>query len=245
MIAARTRWGTSWVSLKPVKPGEPVTAKRFNDATAPPVIVGGSGVVVRQSGRTYTVGLGGNQIIPGRAVPAVVTGAATQDGFYELAEASPGDTGLGDAEGGIYTARTGGRTWMDSGGDFPAAQEALLGKGVPTGALVLVRKAPATLDLEAATDPPWRFEFYTPGVPFAVDLTQSGGSNGDATTAVSYTYHASFGGVQITDTPKAPAGNRPVGLVTAATRGLLSYGADGTLGDLHVLDEVRSGAECP
>lgn len=82
------------------------------------------------------------------------------------------------------------------------------------------------------TSPPAKFYWFhgpRPNVLFAVTLSQTGGSNGNKTTAASWTYTVtSLAGVQL-GTSKSPEWPRPNGTMTAATKGLAYYDNDGAL----------------
>lgn len=92
-----------------------------------------------------------------------------------------------------------------------------------------------------------------PYVTFRVTLVQSGGSNGNKTTAPTYTYHV----YHPTDTSNArklntassgaavsPEKERPFGLVTAATIGLAYYDNTGTI-KLYEAYEKPGRGGCP
>jgi hypothetical protein len=75
----------------------------------------------------------------------------------------------------------------------------------------------------------WQEVIAQPGILFAVTLSQTGGSNGNKTTAASWTYTVtSLAGVQL-GTSKSPEWPRPNGTMTAATKGLAYYDNDGAL----------------
>ena len=75
----------------------------------------------------------------------------------------------------------------------------------------------------------WQEQIAAAGVLFAVSLTQTGGSNGDKTNAATWTYTVkTLGDIELA-TGKSPQQTRPNGTMTAATRGLAYYDADGSL----------------
>ena len=74
------------------------------------------------------------------------------------------------------------------------------------------------------------FDEAKPGGLFPVNLTQSGGSNGSASSTASYTYNATdaFTGNSISGGPFSVTWNRRNGLVNAATHGTGYYNSSGT-----------------
>lgn len=81
-----------------------------------------------------------------------------------------------------------------------------------------------------------------PGGMFAVDVTQTGGSAGDGTTACSFTYTVdTLGGTELL-TGASPVWARPVGKMIAATHGMAYMEGDGTV-ILYQVDEVPDAGE--
>jgi hypothetical protein len=85
----------------------------------------------------------------------------------------------------------------------------------------------------------------TLGTLFAVVLVQSGGSNGTASAAPTYTYKINDinDEVELEGTPQAPELGRPNGAVTAATRGMAYYDVDGDI-TLFYAHEVPTTDDC-
>jgi hypothetical protein len=85
----------------------------------------------------------------------------------------------------------------------------------------------------------------TLGTLFAVVLVQSGGSNGTASAAPTYTYKINDinDEVELEGTPQAPELGRPNGAVTAATRGMAYYDVDGDI-TLFYAHELPSTTTC-
>lgn len=74
----------------------------------------------------------------------------------------------------------------------------------------------------------------SPGLPrgrivFPVDLTQTGGSNGNKTTAATWTYTVNDLDGNELGTAVSPLKVRPNGTMTAATKGIAYYDEDGNL----------------
>jgi hypothetical protein len=87
--------------------------------------------------------------------------------------------------------------------------------------------------------------WWSVGGLIPVTVSQSGGANGNSTTAPTYTYTATnaITGVAYTGGPFSVSWARPKGLVTAATHGTAFYDADGNF-VLWQVDEKPGGTAC-
>jgi hypothetical protein len=160
-------------------------------------------------------------------VTARLTGDGAVDGQYDWEEVDP------NLDDGSYTTRPDGRTSDNSG----PANDPNGGTG-RTDVVVLRRGADP-----ADGSPVWTITGATTGV-IPVSLSTDGGTNGDASTAPSYTYTVTpIGGGDPITTTASPQVARPDGTATAASYGLGYY----TGGTFHLLYafEIPGSGSCP
>lgn len=122
--------------------------------------------------------------------------------------------------------------------------------GIEIGSIVEIKPAGSWTGSASVlpTDTPiFTFEFVKPRETFEVDVVQTGGSNGTATTQASWTYRVNVvGGTTQIGTALSPVFKGPrlsAGLVTAGTTGIASYTAAGVLRLLEV-NEVHGTNAC-
>lgn len=102
----------------------------------------------------------------------------------------------------------------------------------------------ATATIDQTTSLPIYLVGADPGVTFRVDLTETSGSLGNASSASSWEYTANVPGTSVTlGTSLSPEASRENGTYAAATKGLAYYNASGTL-VLYSANEVCGTTSC-
>jgi len=112
--------------------------------------------------------------------------------------------------------------------------------GVPVGTFVVVHRV-----ADASGDPIWYFDSgWGVGTIFPVDLTQTGGVAGDATTQCTFTYTVKSISAKTLLTVSTPIWNRTqYGKMVAATSGTAYVNSSGTV-ILYQTDEVPAVTVC-
>lgn len=131
--------------------------------------------------------------------------------------------------------------------DLYTAREVHNHSGLPEGTRVILKYVGVDEASEADPKPPiYLFCFdRMPGVTFVVDLESDGGSDGDGSTAATWTYTAtSLGGVELGTSlaPRAPRDS--IGPRNQASAGLGYYDANGDF-KLAVAWETLPTDQCP
>lgn len=194
--------------------------------------VKGDGLItVTQSGQNLTIGFAGK--IPGISPPilAKITEVDVANEEFGLVEVLPDGSEPDNP-----------RTW--DGGSSPNLPKAHNLYGVPVGPVDGVVQLHRGVDPSDPSTPYWWFEGVKPWETFAVDLSQTGGSAGDASSEASFTYTVNDLDGNELGTSVSPEHARPsLGALVAATKGMAYYTAGAEL-KLLWTDEQPDMAEC-